>query len=93
MLSYFSEDLAANASKGVINRVSDVKLLQGDLAEAWREGDTDYATVAMRYSLNDEMVERESGRVVEGGPDEATEVWTFMRARGGHWLVSAIQQT
>ena len=35
----------------------------------------------------------ESGRVVEGGPDEATEVWTFMRARGGHWLVSAIQQT
>ena len=28
-----------------------------------------------------------------GGPDEATEVWTFMRVRGGHWLVSAIQQT
>jgi predicted lipid-binding transport protein (Tim44 family) len=92
MLSYFSEDLAANASKGVVNRVSDVKLLQGDLAEAWREGDTDYATVAIRYSLNDQMVDRESGRVVEGGPDEATEVWTFLRARGGHWLVSAIQQ-
>ena len=48
MLSYFSEDLATNASKGMVNRVSDVKLLQGDLAEAWREGDTDYATVAMR---------------------------------------------
>jgi predicted lipid-binding transport protein (Tim44 family) len=93
MLSYFSEDLAANASKGVVNHVTDVKLLQGDLSEAWREGDTDYATVAMRYSLNDEMADRESGRMVEGGPDEATEVWTFMRARGGHWLVSAIQQT
>jgi predicted lipid-binding transport protein (Tim44 family) len=93
MVSYFSEDLAANASKGVVNHVTDVKLLQGDLSEAWREGDTDYATVAMRYSLNDEMVDRESGRMVEGGPDEATEVWTFMRARGGHWLVSAIQQT
>ena len=65
MLSYFSEDLATNASKGVVNRVSDVKLLQGDLAEAWREGDADYATVAMRYSLKDEMVDRESGRVVE----------------------------
>ena len=60
----------------------DVKLLQGDLAEAWREGDTDYATVAMRYSLNDQMVDRDSGRVVEGGADEATEVWTFhARAR------------
>jgi predicted lipid-binding transport protein (Tim44 family) len=93
ILSYFSEDLAANASKGVVNRVSDVKLLQGDLAEAWREGDTDYATVAMRYSLNDEMVDRDSGRLLQGGPDEATEVWTFMRARGGHWLLSAIQQS
>jgi predicted lipid-binding transport protein (Tim44 family) len=93
VVSYFAEDLAANASTGVVNKISDVKLLQGDLAEAWREGDTDYATVAMRYSLVDQMVERDSGRVVQGGPDEATEVWTFMRVRGGHWLVSAIQQT
>jgi predicted lipid-binding transport protein (Tim44 family) len=93
MLSYFSEDLAAMASRGVANRLSDVKLLQGDLAEAWSEGNTDYATVAMRYSLNDEIVDRASGRVVEGGPEEATEVWTFMRARGGSWLLSAIQQT
>jgi predicted lipid-binding transport protein (Tim44 family) len=22
-----------------------------------------------------------------------TEVWTFVRARGGHWILSAIQQT
>ncbi len=93
LLSYFSEELAANASKDVVNRVSDVKLLQGDLAEAWREGDTDYATVAMRFSLNDEMLERDSGRVLQGGPDEATEIWTFMRVRGGHWLASAIQQS
>jgi predicted lipid-binding transport protein (Tim44 family) len=93
IVSYFSEDLAANASRGEVNKVSDVKLLQGDLAEAWREGETDYATVAMRYSLVDQMVDRESGRVVSGGPDEATEIWTFMRARGGRWLVSAIQQT
>jgi predicted lipid-binding transport protein (Tim44 family) len=93
MVSYFSDELAANASTGVINKVTDVKLLQGDLAEAWREGDTDYATVAMRYSLVDQMVDRDSSRVLQGGPEEATEVWTFMRVRGGHWLVSAIQQT
>jgi predicted lipid-binding transport protein (Tim44 family) len=93
MVSYFAEELAANASKGVANRVSNVKLLQGDLAEAWREGNTEYATVAMRYSLNDETVDRASGRVIEGGPDEATEIWTFMRTRGGHWLLSAIQQS
>jgi predicted lipid-binding transport protein (Tim44 family) len=93
MLSYFSEELSANASKGAVNRISDVKLLQGDLAEAWREGDTDYATVAMRFSLTDETLDRDSGRVLQGGPDEATEIWTFMRVRGGHWLVSAIQQS
>jgi predicted lipid-binding transport protein (Tim44 family) len=92
MVSYFSEEMAANASKGMVNRISDVKLLQGDLAEAWREGDAEYATVAMRYSLNDQTVDRESGRVVDGGADEATEIWTFMRRRGGHWLLSAIQQ-
>jgi predicted lipid-binding transport protein (Tim44 family) len=91
--SYFAEDLSGNASNGVVNRLSDVKLLQGDLSEAWREGDAEYATVAMRYSLNDTTVDRESGRVVQGGPDDATEIWTFMRRRGGHWLLSAIQQT
>jgi predicted lipid-binding transport protein (Tim44 family) len=94
MLSYFSEQLAENASRGLVNRVSGVKLLQGDLAEAWREGDVDYATVAMRFALTDSMVERASGRTVEGGsPGEATELWTFSRARGGDWLLAAIQQT
>ena len=94
MLSYFSEQLAGNASRGLVNRVTDVKLLQGDLAEAWREGGTDYATVAMKFALKDSMVERASGRIVEGGErSEITELWTFMRASGGDWLLSAIQQT
>src|SRR5262249_55910252 len=95
MASYFAEDLTANASRGVVNRIANVKLEQGDLAEAWREGGAEYATVAMRYSLTDKMVDRASGRVVEGGdaPQEATELWTFRRAPGGAWLLSAIQQT
>jgi predicted lipid-binding transport protein (Tim44 family) len=93
MLSYFAEDLAANASRGVANRVSNVKLFQGDLAEAWREGGTEYATVAMRFSLTDQMLDRASGRVVEEHPSEATELWTFRRTGGGAWLLSAIQQT
>jgi predicted lipid-binding transport protein (Tim44 family) len=94
MLSYFSEELAANASRGLINRVTDVKLLQGDLAEAWREARNDYATVAMRFALKDSMVDRASGRIIEGGErSEVTELWTFVRVRGGNWLLSAIQQT
>jgi predicted lipid-binding transport protein (Tim44 family) len=94
MLSYFSEQLSENASRGVINKIDGVKLEQGDLAEAWREGGVDYATVAMRFSLVDQTVERASGRTVEGGaPSEVTELWTFMRAHGGNWLLSAIQQS
>jgi predicted lipid-binding transport protein (Tim44 family) len=92
MLSEAAEELTRNASRGVVNRVSDVKLLQGDLAEAWREGDSDYATVAMRYAVRDVTEERDSGRVVETGPAEVTELWTFRRISGGRWLLSAIQQ-
>ena len=94
MLSYLSEQLAGNASRGLINRVTDVKLLQGDLAEAWREGNTDYATVAMNFACKDSMVERATGQTVEGVErSEVTELWTFLRASGGNWLLSAIQQT
>lgn len=94
MLSYYAEELSENASRGVVNEISDVKLLQGDLSEAWREGDKEYASVAMRYSLKDRYVDRATGRSADGNdqPQEATEVWTFMRTRGGNWLLSAIQQ-
>src|SRR6202047_2328354 len=43
MVSYFTGDLDANKARNQINKTSDVKLLQGDLAEAWREGETDFA--------------------------------------------------
>lgn len=94
MASFFAQDLAENREKGVVNRISDVKLLQGDLAEAWREGVDDYATVAMRFSLIDKTFSRADNRLVEGGdaPVEATEVWTFLRPRGGAWELAAIQQ-
>jgi predicted lipid-binding transport protein (Tim44 family) len=94
MVSYFSGDLEANKARNVVNKVSGTKLLQGDLAEAWREGDSDYASVAMRFSMIDKTIDRASGRLVEGSeqPTEATEVWTFLRPRGANWELSAIQQ-
>lgn len=94
MFGYFDEDLSANARKGLVDRVSDVKLLQGDLSEAWREGQSEYATVAMRFSLINALYERSTGKVVEGSPtavQEVTEYWTFLRERGGDWKLSGIQ--
>jgi predicted lipid-binding transport protein (Tim44 family) len=93
MVGYFDEELRGNAARGVVNKISDVKLLQGDLAEAWGEDRTDYATVAMRYALKDVMIERSSGRVVSTDSSEATELWTFLRQPGRGWVLSAIQQT
>ena len=94
MVSYFSKDLEENKARNNINKVSGTKLLQGDLAEAWREGETDYASVAMRFSMVDKTLERTSGRLVAGSeqPVEVTEVWTFVRPRGQNWELSAIQQ-
>lgn len=99
MVSYFSEDIEANARKGVVNRISGVKLLQGDLSEAWREGADEYATVAMRFALVDLFVDKASGKVVSGDPAQpiqSTEIWTFRRPAGRGpeaWKLTAIQQT
>ena len=96
MLGYFSEQLSANASRGVENKVDAVKLEQGDLAEAWSEAAIDYASVAMRFSMIDVTRRIADGTLVEGNEQvrtEATEVWTFLRSRGGTWILSAIQQT
>ncbi|TIT59454.1 MAG: hypothetical protein E5W63_16455, partial [Mesorhizobium sp.] len=85
MVSYLSEELADNAQKGLRNEVSDVTLLQADIAESWREDDRDYATAALRYESRDVTRERASGKVVDGDedhPTEATELWTFTRQNG-----------
>ena len=95
MMNYFNEQLAMQESRGVHNEVRDVRLLQGDLAQAWTERRHDYATVAMRFSMTD-VTRDMSGRIVDGSLTEhvtATELWTFMRSAGnGTWVLSAIQQ-
>jgi predicted lipid-binding transport protein (Tim44 family) len=98
MASYFAQELGESARRGQVNRLSGVKLLQGNLSEAWREGGAEYATVAMRFSLIDVMLDRATGQVVSGDPnrpDEVTELWTFARPAGAGsdaWKLSAIQQ-
>ena len=95
MVTYFSEQLSDQASRGVRNMVTAVHLESGDLSQAWAEQGREYATVAMRFSMLDVTVDGQ-GRVVDGSSSErvtATEVWTFVRAIRGSWLLSAIQQT
>ncbi len=95
-MSYLAEELGEHATNGVRNSVSDVHLLQGDIAEAWREDNAEYATLAMRYSSIDAMVDRTTGKLVNGddrNPSETVELWTFVRKPGSDWKLSAIQGT
>jgi len=95
MAAYFGEQLSDMERQGLRNEVRDVKLEQGDLAEAWGENGMEYATVAMRFSALDVTRDR-TGRVVEGDATTRsmiTEVWTFVRRPGDRWVLSAIQQT
>jgi predicted lipid-binding transport protein (Tim44 family) len=99
MLGYFNEELTRNASQGVQNHVSNVNLLKGEVTEAWEEGDLEYATAFMRWSALDYVVRVGANGgaepIVSGNPRvpvEEEEMWTFVRRRGGQWLLSAIQQ-
>jgi predicted lipid-binding transport protein (Tim44 family) len=100
MLSYFSEELSRNASQGVQNLVSNVTLVNAELKESWEEGDLQYATAFMHWTALDCTVRlgaspSSPGALVAGDPripTEAKEMWTFVRSRNGHWLLSAIQQ-
>jgi len=100
MLSYFSEELTRNASQGVRNIVANVQLLKGDISESWEESDRQYASAYLRWRANDYVVRvgRSPGDpdyLTSGDPRtpvEAEEMWTFVRHRGGDWLLSAIQQ-
>jgi predicted lipid-binding transport protein (Tim44 family) len=100
MLSYFSEELTRNASQRLRNIVSDVQLVKGELTESWEQGDLQYATAFMRWRAHDYVIRLghspdDAESIVSGNPRvavEAEEMWTFVRRRGGNWLLSAIQQ-
>jgi len=94
MVSFFSEELADNAKRGLRNEVSGVHLIEADIAEAWNEGADDYATAAFRYEAVDVLRNRETGALAGGveQPTETVELWTFVRHSGGEWKLSAIQE-
>ncbi len=95
MVRYFASDLRDLAARNWHNETRDVRLEQGDLSEAWREGSDEYATVAMRFSMVDVTRDLSTGAVVEGDPEKrqtTAELWTFLRQHGGTWRLSAIQQ-
>jgi len=100
MLQYFNEELSANASRGLANKVEQVELQTADIMESWSEYNLDYVTTRLHWSALDYMVRLDAkagdaNYIASGNNnavEEAEEFWTFVRAAGGNWLLSAIQQ-
>ena len=99
MLDYFTDELSSNTSRGIINKVEDVKMISGQVESAWEEDGRDYATARIRFSARDynvRMTPEGREELVSGKPDRAVtteELWTFVRSSGGgNWILSAIQQ-
>jgi predicted lipid-binding transport protein (Tim44 family) len=94
--AHFVRELHDNQQKGVVNRIGQPDLRQGDLAESWYEDSAAFATVAMRFAMTDVMVERASGKIVSGDvnhPEESVEIWTFRREGAGRpWVLCGQQQ-
>jgi predicted lipid-binding transport protein (Tim44 family) len=91
----FIKELHDNQQKGLVNRIGQPQLLQGDLAESWYEDSTAYATVAMRFAMTDVTMERATGKIVSGNgqPEETVEIWTFRRDGAGKpWMLCGQQQ-
>ena len=98
IMSFLAEELSQNATHGRRNEVSSTRLIDAEVSEAWREFQTEFATIAMVYESIDIMRDRATGAVVEGDPNtptRITELWTFARQGNSPaaWKLSAIQET
>ena len=71
VVGFLAEELGQDERRGVTNHIADVKLLQGDVAESWREQEQDYATVAMRFGLRDWTTDNATGPRRRGRPRPA----------------------
>ncbi len=93
---HFIGELEDNQRRGLVNNLGASTLLQGDLAESWYEDQTAWASVAMRFSMTDALIERATGKVVAGNSAEqaeSTEIWTFRRdGMGRPWLLAGVEQ-
>lgn len=100
MMNYFSDELSANSSRGLANKVEQVEVLRADQVDSWQEYNLSYARVIMQWSALDYMVrldrEPTDADFVASGDSKnletAQEQWTFSSVQGGHWVLSAIQQ-
>ena len=82
----FGRQIAEQKEVGYRNSMSDVRVLETE-ALGYVAGDRfDSVFVRIKASALDQDIALDDGRVLRGGPDVFTEVWTFLRRPGAKTL-------
>lgn len=82
----FSRQIADYQQRGIRNRMGGVKVLETEAAGYSSGVHFDAVYVAIKASAVDEMVSLADGKVISGGPDVFSEIWTFLRRPGAKTL-------
>ncbi|MFI5346330.1 MAG: TIM44-like domain-containing protein [Elusimicrobiota bacterium] len=82
----FSRQIADYKDRGIRNKMSDVKILEIEALGYVAGSSFDAVYVSVKASVLDQMVTLVDETVLSGGPDEFTEVWTFLRRPGAKTL-------
>ena len=93
-------DVAELKRAGRVNHLDNIAVRDVEIAEAWRETGSVWATVRFRANLVDYTTDERSGAVVSGSrtePVKFQELWSFVRevgfsATSNEWRLSAIEQ-
>lgn len=100
MFQNFAEIIEDNIQQGITNYISQIKLMNQELLDAWQEGNAKYAKVsltwsALDYAVHNNLSPNDPNYVFDGSTTEptiATEIWTFRKEGSGTWLLAEIQQ-
>ena len=96
MRANLQKDCDQMRAQGRINRLENVLVRSAEVTETWQEPGRDFVTVRVEATLRDEIVDEQTGEVLEGGATEPVtfqEYWTLTRAVWVKaWRLSAIQQ-
>ena len=100
MLHYLSEELAANARRGLANKVEQVQLHQAKILESGPDEDVDYITVGLDWQATDLMVRigrtpQDSDYIASGNADapvRVREIWNLTRTGDENWRLADVRQ-
>lgn len=82
----FSRQIAEYKSRGIRNRMTDVKVLETEALGYLTGPHFDAVYVKVKASAVDEVVALDGDKVLSGGPDVFSEVWTLLRRPGAKTL-------